>query len=306
VIYDEIGNLEKSAEYHHKALAKRIEFKDNHGIGVSYTNLAVLADASGETDSALYYSRQALHYKKQQNDQYGIGLSYINLGNHHRNFGTNDSALFYFNQAKTIFLQQENNHRIAVCFSAIGAIYTDSGLYNLANQNIDTALVLAAKAEAKSVVFNALLRGARLDSLQGNANRAYGRLRAARKLESEIFNLEKEELISNITNRYEVAKKEKELAENKAALAEEKLRAKQRGFWLWLLTLSILLLAAIATLVYRQQKFNQKALREEARLKEKLAAAELNKSLEEERVRISRDLHDHIGAQLTIISSKAD
>ena len=58
--------------------------------------------------------------------------------------------------------------------------------------------------------------------------------------------------------------------------------------------------------VYRQQKLKQARLKSEALLKQERAKAELRERMEAERLRISRDLHDHIGTQLTIIGTNID
>jgi len=47
-------------------------------------------------------------------------------------------------------------------------------------------------------------------------------------------------------------------------------------------------------------------LRREAELKEALAKIETQNKLQEQRLRISRDLHDNIGAQLTFVTSSVD
>ncbi len=76
--------------------------------------------------------------------------------------------------------------------------------------------------------------------------------------------------------------------------------------YLGLLSAGVLLVIIVAVLLYRQQQAKRKQLLKEASLKEELAKVELRQKMEAERLRISRDLHDHIGTQLTIISSEVD
>jgi len=51
----------------------------------------------------------------------------------------------------------------------------------------------------------------------------------------------------------------------------------------------------------RQTKLKQKAFREENKRKEMEAELEIHRNLQKERDRISRDLHDNVGSQLTHI-----
>ena len=59
-------------------------------------------------------------------------------------------------------------------------------------------------------------------------------------------------------------------------------------------------------LLYNQQKLKNKQLQKENELKDALAEIETQNSLQKQRLRISRDLHDNIGAQLTFIISSID
>ena len=49
---------------------------------------------------------------------------------------------------------------------------------------------------------------------------------------------------------------------------------------------------------YRKFRFKRKKLQEEARLKDELADIKIKNQIQEERLRISRDLHDNIGFAL--------
>lgn len=65
------------------------------------------------------------------------------------------------------------------------------------------------------------------------------------------------------------------------------------------------LLLLIGYLVYRQQRLKMKQQRQERDLREALLTMENNRKLEEQRVRIAKELHDNIGSQLTYLASAA-
>ncbi|MBC7440814.1 MAG: tetratricopeptide repeat protein [Flavobacterium sp.] len=65
-------------------------------------------------------------------------------------------------------------------------------------------------------------------------------------------------------------------------------------------------IAFIGFLVYRQMKLRNKQQLQEFQLKSAIAKIETQNKLQEQRLQISRDLHDNIGSQLTFIISSVD
>jgi signal transduction histidine kinase len=65
-------------------------------------------------------------------------------------------------------------------------------------------------------------------------------------------------------------------------------------------------LGLFGSLFYSQQRLKYRQLHKEGELKTALAKIETQNRLQEQRLRISRDLHDNIGAQLTFIISSLD
>ena len=121
-----------------------------------------------------------------------------------------------------------------------------------------------------------------------------------------IYNEESNKLISEMQVKYETAEKEKQLAEQEVIITKEQLRVRQRNYTLVGLALVIIFIIILGVYIYKQQKFKQQKLIGENQLKDEIAKITLQNELHEERIRISRDLHDNVGSQLTFIISSVD
>ena len=99
--------------------------------------------------------------------------------------------------------------------------------------------------------------------------------------------------------RFETNEKEKRLIENQAKL-------EQRNLLLLVLALATVFIGVTGYLIYRQQKLRNRQMAQQHELRNAIAQIETQNKLQEQRLAISRDLHDNIGAQLTFIISSVD
>ena len=121
-----------------------------------------------------------------------------------------------------------------------------------------------------------------------------------------ILGKEKHKFFMDAEVKYQTAKKEKLLAENKTKLLKKDAEAKQRNSFIIGLLLLTVFLFITAFLIYRQQKLKNRQQEQEFELKSAIAKIENQSKLQEQRLQISRDLHDNIGSQLTFIISSVD
>lgn len=306
LLYTEKNEYEESERYHQRALEIRREIKDWYGVSVSYVNLANIYMARDQLDSAKSFLLTSVKIKDTLNDRRGLAINYNNLGIIAFNQDKNDSAIAYLRKGIQIRRELGEKNLEASDHYSLGYFYMDWKEYDKAYLQLDTAMMLAQESQSKSLVGKIYKRYARIDTLVGDYQSAVRNLTKYYEIETELSGLEKQKAFDEIQTRYESEKKERELAENKVELAEQELKLRQRTIWAAVLLAILAVLVLSGIYVYRQQKLKQRQLAEEARLKEQLAKAEVNSKVQEERVRISRDLHDHIGSQLTVISSAID
>ncbi|RYM33869.1 hypothetical protein ERX46_07855 [Brumimicrobium glaciale] len=112
--------------------------------------------------------------------------------------------------------------------------------------------------------------------------------------------------IAQLEVQFDTEKKEKDLVIETANVLLEKTKVRRRTSILIGVLLTVALLLFIAILIYRQLKTKQQHLQKENQLKDIIAEEETKNKVYKERMRISRDLHDNIGSQLTFLISSMD
>src|SRR5690606_39925992 len=105
--------------------------------------------------------------------------------------------------------------------------------------------------------------------------------------------------VEEISTKYETAEKEKQIAEKELAL-------KIRNQWIFGLVALAVIIGLIGFLLYKQQLLKNIQQKKDNELKLALEKIESQNKLQEQRLSISRDLHDNIGAQLSFIVSAID
>lgn len=304
-MYTDKGDYKQAIPLHKKALSIREKIDDTYGVSVTYANLGKLYMYL-DLDSARWFIEQSIDLKDSLNDRHGLGINYANLGVIHKLKDEPRPAIYETRRALVIRRELGEKNLVAADYYTLGGLYMDLGHYDTALVMLDSSEILAKEVDAKYKLQNIYSRRAELDTLRGDYKDAAKYLTLEMELQDEFFNIEKERMINDIQTKYETEKKERELAESRVILAEEQLKVKNRTNWTIVLIAVLAILVVSGFYIYRQQQLKQQKLRDEARLREELARAEVQARIQDERVRISRDLHDHIGSQLTIISSSID
>lgn len=112
--------------------------------------------------------------------------------------------------------------------------------------------------------------------------------------DSEVFKKSIE-----LETKYQTAEKEKQLLQKEA-------EAKKKTTTIIILSLLAFFIAIVGFLIYRQQRLKNVQQKQEFELQSAIAHIENQNKLHEQRLAISRDLHDNIGAQLTFIISSVE
>ncbi|AGC75750.1 putative transmembrane protein [Nonlabens dokdonensis DSW-6] len=141
---------------------------------------------------------------------------------------------------------------------------------------------------------------------QGNDDKAYSYLESYTLAKDSLSNELLQDKIANFEIKYSTAEKEQEILKQRATLAEKALEIQKSNQVITLVSVGAVFIFLLGLLFYRQQKIKNAQLTKEKELEKAMAQIEIQNKLQEQRLRISRDLHDNIGSQLTFLISSID
>ncbi len=339
LIYDEQGNYSQAAKYYQSALViykRRGDFKKMALVNV---NLGVVYKALGDYKSSINNYLEALNEFKKISDDYLMAVCHVNLGSVYLYYQAFDSALHHSLKAETMFGKLNYKRFETVAVGNIGIAYGKLKNYQLAIRYLQSAIkqheensalkelsfcqlklaevyaamqrnadaiAMAMKALPLSERANALQQATDINLLLSRLYQKTGDYEQAYRFQSDylaghdsLFQNDRLKQVRELQVQYETERKERELAESKVVLAENALEIKKRDNQLILALSGILVLLLLTFIIYRNSQVKQQKLSLKAELTEVKALT----ALQEERLRISRELHDNIGSQLTFINS---
>ena len=345
-IYFKMGNnfnklslYDSTMHYYFKALDYYESVQDSVVATNLQSNISSTYYSMGNYDKALEYLKGPIQFFADNEDNQLLSNSLMNMGNIQLALKDTTSAIASYVKSEKYAEQSQNLGTIAAIYNNYANIYTNQNKFDLAVDYIQKSIkireelgLLSDLESSKLTLALSLFRMGEYETALPKMlqiKNAFEDIQAKEKLKEIYLSLsymyaykQKPDSVNfynkkyvqvlqvlhqentlkssqEIEVRYQTEKKEKEILEQRAKLAEQKLYI---IIFLSLLLLSILL----GFLIYNQQKNKNKQLQKENELKDALIKIETQNKLQEQRLRISRDLHDNIGAQLTFVISSID
>lgn len=308
LIYQELKQYEKAITYHLQALETREKYDLLSEQSISLANLGVCYKSLGKYDLAIASYKKGIEQAKKGNNLRQYYALHDNLGNIYQETGSFDLAITYYLQSLDRPKSVGNNPK-----SDLNTYGNIAFLYNQLNQP-KKAITYADKGFA-ILKQNPGLRNFSegLYHAYAESNYMLGKFETGRayidifsNIKDSIFSKQNASALAEMEVKFETEQKEKDLAQSRAALAENELQIRNKNLLIYGTSILAFILALLGYLLYKQQKLKNQQLKKENQLKEALHQIAIQNQLQEQRLQISRDLHDNIGAQLTFIISSLD
>ena len=345
-IYEKTNQYKAAMASFIEALSYFESIKDEKNIGIIKGNIGLIHLKLKNYPKALQYIQEVVAYQEKNNFTEDLCVSCLNLGNVYLNLNDTINALKFYDKSVKACTAVGNKKGISSGFNNIASIKSEQkkskdalALYEKSKQareelnsdldknNFDLNLATNYLAnnkfnEAKAV----LLRTRKFyeqtqhnEKLQKNYKCLIKVCSHLNQPDSVDYYIDKlavlneqllvsksEKQTAELETKYQTEKKERLIQKSKAEIATRELEIKRKETQFLILGLISLALLIIIYLVYRQQKLKNKQQEQEYELKSAIAKIETQNKLQEQRLAISRDLHDNIGSQLTFIISSID
>lgn len=295
LLLDNIGKSEDAIKYYDRAYDLKEKIGDKLGMARILANIAVIRKNELKYDEAvdLIERSNAILNENPADDLYYV--NYTNLGNLKKKLGDNEAALDYLQKALGMAQKMKNANLIGDANLNIGGYYQDMGDFRKSVSYLGKSLEITEFTKSLEQMRDINLMLSQAYGELDDPKKAYAHLQQSNQYRDSIYKMEEIKAIEELKTQYETERKEKELAQKDAQLSKEQLKVKARTNVMTILGSLVLLLAITGGFFFRQQRLKQEKIKQKADL-----------DLQNERLRISRDLHDHIGAELTMISSSLD
>ncbi|WP_297091122.1 tetratricopeptide repeat protein [uncultured Draconibacterium sp.] len=305
-LYRKLAQPERALEYYDKAL--KLYEADNNLEGIARINneSGVVFGDAGDFKTANERFQKSLQIQQVRKDSVGIGYALEFLGYNQLQIKDYKKAEDYLTQALYIREKVGNQFAIMLNYTALGELYKQ---INQAEKSIDFYEKSNALAQQINFLDIQIYNYRQIMDnyeLLGNYREAYENLKAFNTLNDSLYNAQKIKDVEEITARYETAQKEKQILEQRAQIAEHELGIKTRNLGIIGLLSLLIIIGLIGFLLYKQQVLKNIKQRKDSELRLAMAKIESQNRLQEQRLAISRDLHDNIGAQLSFIVSAID
>ncbi len=304
VVYHDMEQYEQGVSYGKQALQILENYSKASPLFKAYAlnAIAINFDDWNKPDSALFY-----HYKVIEDigklDSTSVAQTFNNIGNTLLKQKNYVAARKWLNISLSLNRKAKSNTRLATNYTNLVTIAYSLGDYAQAETLLDSAAKYVDLSQSMEKKRDYLQEQYRYNKRRGNLSTAIEYLEQYSTLKDSIFKEERVKKMADLEASYKVESKERELAESRAALAENALTVKNRTNQLLLTLIFSLTLIGLGFFIYYRQKTKNKQLEQEAKLQAIYSEQETQSRLNEQRNRISSDLHDNIGAQLTFIVS---
>ncbi len=271
-----------------------------------YNNYGVLKEINKELDSALFYFNKGLEIKLKLNDTIGVPYSWSNIAGVYGLQKDFSKSRAYFNKALQQRLAWADSIGVAENYTQLGEVFMVEKKWSEAIPFMHKSLPISIKKQYQNLTqYNYKMLSDIYKELN-NTDSALYYFEKYSTVKDSVHSLKVQESIAALNIEFETEKKQNEILKQRTLLAEKDLEVGRKNTLIYGSLGLALILGLLGYLLYKQQKLKNHQLQKESELKTALSQIETQNKLQEQRLRISRDLHDNIGAQLTFIISSID
>ncbi|MGV6845314.1 MAG: tetratricopeptide repeat-containing sensor histidine kinase, partial [Lutibacter sp.] len=264
-----------------------------------YDNYGILKGMTKDYDSAIYFHKKSLYLKKLHHDSIGIPFSYVHLATVNIALKNFYLAKKYIDSSHFIRKKRKDTYGLTDNMLYYGDLYYAQNKFKKATDYFLKGFKLASNNEYIVLKrYSAKYLALSFAELE-NFKSAYKYKDIYQKLKDSAVNESTNSKVEELKIKYDTQKKEKEIAQQRQELLLKEIQLKNKNIYTLTFLFSSLILGIIIFGLFKRHKHKQREFLNQLKLQKTQNYAKL----QDQRLRISRDLHDNIGSQLTFIIS---
>lgn len=292
ILHEKQGMLDLALKYYYNSLELKEKINDKEGIAGTLINIGIIYYRKKDIDATKSFFNKALASLDSNSNKGYLASLYNNFTNAYADEEKYDSALYFSNKSVAIREQASDKKGLASSFNKRAVIYIKLKKYKQALKDLENAELLAVEATAKPELYEVYKNKAVAYEGMENLPMALKYLYSYTTLKDSVENESIALRVSELQTQYETEKKEQQIKIQELTISEQEAELKRNRIQVASSVGGIVVLMVVLALLYNAK-----------RLREQVLALETAQKLQSERERISSDLHDHVGAQLTSIIS---
>ncbi len=295
LIYEKIDEYEKGLIYYEKALKIREQIGDSSFIAASYMSISSINQYLKNDSLAIAFSKQAIDLFIGLDDIYNLMIAYNNLGQFYVLRDNLQKAEYFFEKSIGLTVPETYPENYLLSSANRIMLKNKQHKYQEAIQIGENSLKIVSDNDLMWNEKEVLNELANSYYALGLIDKTYHTQQRLLFLSDSLINEENLSHIADLETRFRVKENEADLAQKELEIVKKDVELKEKSAKIRLQIILIIVLIKIFVLLnwwYRVRRKQQK-------IKSQIA-------INEERNRIAMDLHDHVGAELTLVNSKLD
>lgn len=306
---NEIGTLFKknkdlnlALDYYKRAKIEAERGKDLNQLANSLNNIGLIYEELGNYNLALAQYQKSLDYYRRAGDKLGESYSLEYIGYVYGLMRNYTPALKNLQNSLEIRLKLNDNYGIAIALIELSEVCKNKGSHNLASTYARQAIAAAEKSKYPDMVQNGYLLLSEILEAQNQYSESLKYYKYHIKVKDSLFNAMKSEQIAKLQVAFNSKEQNQQIKLLDKQNTIQQLKIGQKNAWIIGMLVCFILVVGTVALLYRSNKLKQEAkLQSEILIQQDLATKAILNAEENERKRISGELHDGIGQMFSTV-----